>query len=782
MTSNQVLVLGYAWILFCGWAKERGQFGPEFWLAAVSPVLAIVAFLIALLFNLMAPPSAVLDVLLLLFYGYFLLPVPGMTGITGSLGWRPKPQKLQPSQYPLAETLHATDKSVAADVPQQSAVPPSTSHPSLQSALPQYVLGKGRAADVTFSELGDSVAVASPLGAYLYETAHLSETARFSCDQRICCVAISTATGLLVAGDDEYHSRIHVWRTRENTFLGTLDLSAGGNAPRLTFSPDGRMLACGGDLGLQAWMLEPEVVKARRLFAYQYPNELTRSVSFTEDGVFLAWDCKGTEIGCHVWNMTTVTQHMLPEESEALASMEPICAQLHTASPLMTSNPRDEVVQLWNYRTNTVVATLELKQHLPGTRKIVLSPRGDCLAGITQFGAVWVIEPVTGKQIISPERSGDVWVAAFSRDARVLATGDHDDDDHLEVCSLPGAQPTLRLDTYGKSVGFLAFSPNAALLSSEPIGAGDAHLWSLADGRELLFDMGHASSVIDVTFDADGHSLACAGKYGEVQEWRVDTGMRVDWHRRKAYTQTRLLRYAADGRLVAVVDDGYGMPLRLWNVRADQPIATFPGLQPPVLFPQVLVGNGELRLWDTVSVKAVAGCKGLSSGGGTAQPAISSDGTRLAYGVPHTVKVFRIGQGSRIVPEIELQTGTGSAIWRLAFSDDARFLAAVGDENFLLLWDLNEGAGKPQVFRSETMREGFGVCFSKDGRYVATGGGPLGRSAEGVVELWDTHTGELKRTFVAHREVVRCVALSPNGQYLASGSEDGTVCLWQVNL
>jgi basic membrane protein A len=49
-----------------------------------------------------------------------------------------------------------------------------------------------------------------------------------------------------------------------------------------------------------------------------------------------------------------------------------------------------------------------------------------------------------------------------------------------------------------------------------------------------------------------------------------------------------------------------------------------------------------------------------------------------------------------------------------------------------------------------------------------------------LVRLWDADTGEHLRTLAGHSGAVTAVSLSPNGNRLATASEDGTVRLWDV--
>ena len=67
------------------------------------------------------------------------------------------------------------------------------------------------------------------------------------------------------------------------------------------------------------------------------------------------------------------------------------------------------------------------------------------------------------------------------------------------------------------------------------------------------------------------------------------------------------------------------------------------------------------------------------------------------------------------------------------------------------------------------------VAFSPDGTLLASG------SNDHTVKLWDVQTGELKRTLAGHDFIVGAVAFSPDGQTLVSGAWDDTVKLWDVN-
>ncbi len=67
------------------------------------------------------------------------------------------------------------------------------------------------------------------------------------------------------------------------------------------------------------------------------------------------------------------------------------------------------------------------------------------------------------------------------------------------------------------------------------------------------------------------------------------------------------------------------------------------------------------------------------------------------------------------------------------------------------------------------------VAISPDGNCLASG------SFDDTIKLWNLETGELLRTLSKHLQPVLAIAFSPDGQTLISGSVDDTIRLWNLD-
>ncbi len=118
----------------------------------------------------------------------------------------------------------------------------------------------------------------------------------------------------------------------------------------------------------------------------------------------------------------------------------------------------------------------------------------------------------------------------------------------------------------------------------------------------------------------------------------------------------------------------------------------------------------------------------------------------------------------------------------LAFSPDGQTLAAADFGNAIMLWQvsalLNTGIDPPEpVAQSLTghWSSVLSVAFSPDGQTIASG------SEDFSIILWDLKTGQaIGEPLREQQNWITGVAFSRDGKILASASDDGTIILWDV--
>ena len=111
---------------------------------------------------------------------------------------------------------------------------------------------------------------------------------------------------------------------------------------------------------------------------------------------------------------------------------------------------------------------------------------------------------------------------------------------------------------------------------------------------------------------------------------------------------------------------------------------------------------------------------------------------------------------------------------RLAGLELAIFAAAIALVLAVVVASGPQGTS-PQIYlQTGHSSSVYAVAFGPDGQTLASG------SDDGAVKLWDAATGEELRPLGRHSSAAQEVAFSPDGRTLASGGDDGAIKLWDA--
>jgi len=129
---------------------------------------------------------------------------------------------------------------------------------------------------------------------------------------------------------------------------------------------------------------------------------------------------------------------------------------------------------------------------------------------------------------------------------------------------------------------------------------------------------------------------------------------------------------------------------------------------------------------------------------------------------------------SNLLAPIMLLTGHEGDIFCTKFSPDGQLVASAGFDRLIYFWTVYGECDNLAVIKGHTGAV-MELQFSTDGSML------FSASTDKTIAVWDIEEGERIRKLKGHQTFVNCVGCARRGpQLLCSGSDDGTVKLWDA--
>jgi WD40 repeat protein len=300
----------------------------------------------------------------------------------------------------------------------------------------------------------------------------------------------------------------------------------------------------------------------------------------------------------------------------------------------------------------------------------------------------------------------------------------------------------LRLDDHTDSVTSVAFSPDGELIVS---GSRDCtiRVWDVATGDIISGPFeGHAGAVTCVTFSPDGKQIISGSEDQTVRIWDVWTGRTVCRPSLGHTDSVICVVCSTDGRHIA--SGSKDKTIRLWDARTGEIVsAPFQGHKSSV-----------------VSI-AFLGREIVSCSNGRNNEAF---------------RCYDMDTGNPVLSHFNQDT----EVYPMAVSPDGKLIISyyyfrdnLGLNLKYQLWDVETEC--PLALMSLGDRNGA-VTFSPGNQYIAQG------QYDNLIEVCDARSGSLVAVpFDGHTDSVTCIAFSPDGKHIVSGSMDQTARVWEVD-
>lgn len=571
---------------------------------------------------------------------------------------------------------------------------------------------------------------------------------------------------LLTASDD---GTAVLWDTATSEPL--LSLAHDGWVFTAAFSPDGRVIATGDAQNLEDGSYAGNVTlwdATTGEMIRQFPQaDWINDVEFSPDGRYLSF-------GVYDGNVRVVN----PSNGNVILGTNQSAPVWDvTFSPdsgLMVSSDDNGRTWIWDVRNAAVLATLS---HDAPTYGAAFSPNGERLATFSEDSTARIWNRFNWLRVTTIYHEGMIVDAAFSPDSQILATASADNTASLWE---PATGKQLFELEHQAFVNDITFSPNGkwVVTSSDD---NTAVLWDVATGQKVS-NMIHESWVFTAAFSPDGSLLATGDLDGKIQLWDILKDS-AEISRATHSQPVNDLALTTDGsQLITTSDEG----LRLWDTQALQAgdmaatqAAHFTAGEQKLNFltispdNQMVAATGQIDgvyLWNLLTREF-----GLTFADNQVIDALafSPDGTKLVTAGKEGgingdiyITIWDVLTGEPLIDPIQIP----SRVSNITFTPDGLHFVVAEDHGRALFYDVTTGEAGQEFQHNEAV---YVLAFSPDGRYLATG-------TDNTARIWNVNTGQLEASLF-HNSPVLSLAFTPNHTFLLTGSEDGAIRFWEVS-
>ncbi len=665
-----------------------------------------------------------------------------------------------------------------------------------EGAIVRFGNGSGDQGDVKVSPDGTFFAAGTLMGLWWYDVSSMSPISLWETERGLVNSIDFSHDGkwIIINTSDEVIKVLDVQSGECITQMAGLDAFGG-----LACSSNGRWIAIAAMNGVVKVLdiHSGECIAQMDRGAHEVQSNDIHQLEFSPDGKLLAatagnpkiYSNDGKILNPDTEGMQTYVWH--PETGEVIVKFagrnfvfSPDCSLLAGAAADETLGSTDRVdhcVSIWDVTTGA--RTLHFPEHTDWVDDITFSPCGEFLVSSSRDKSlrVWDIAKGVQKKVYtnaetdwglpfySPE--GELFTVVFRHENETVA---------IDIWRVEPHERVQTIEFLVGSVGARWFIECTQLAITYALSSKqtDGKTQTLPTLREPHFPWPYPKVAW-----LDNQTLVSTRDYPGIELWDVIKKCPRETLLKDKYIHTYTILPC--GRILAT---NLSNETKVWDTdKPTEPIAEFIASKEPsewvrheIFAPtgdRIAAGSreGTVYVWNFQNPEEPILLTGHTDYVTSLE--FSLDGKRLVSGArDDTTRMWDVESGEQIatLPLDEPRTTMG-----ITFSPCGKIIAG-GMDDEIRFWCAEQLTMLHTIPQPENSRHTYALTFSPCGKYLVSGTWWQPGMEKMAIRLWDVATAENIHTFWGHTTDVQSLDFSPDGTLLASGADDGTILLWDV--